>query len=188
MKKIIGIALAIVLLVFLQLQFDIFHLKPTALKIDKTANVVEEIKKISEFTTACFYEEQVMQEKHENEGLFAKITGDDEIVLITRGTVRAGFNLANMAESLKVMGDTIAFRLPQVQIFDVIINPSDYDVYVEKGSWTHEQTMALVTTAQNKVREDALANNIIETARNNGEKKLQQLFGSLGFNTILIEK
>ena len=188
MKKIIGIALAIVALVVLQLQFDIFHLKATSLKIDKTANVVEEIKKISEFTTACFYEEQVMQDKRVNEGLFATISGDDELVLITRGTVRAGFDLASVAETMRMRGDTVVLRLPEPKIFDVIINPSDYDVYVEKGSWSHEQTVALVAEAQNKVREDAIESGVLQMATENGEKKLRQLFGCFGFNTVLIER
>lgn len=180
--------MAIVALVVLQLQFDIFHLKATSLKIDKTANVVEEIKKISEFTTACFYEEQVMQDKRVNEGLFATISGDDELVLITRGTVRAGFDLASVAETMRMTGDTVVLRLPEPKIFDVIINPSDYDVYVEKGSWSHEQTVALVAEAQNKVREDAIESGVLQMATENGEKKLRQLFGCFGFNTVLIER
>ena len=33
------------------------------LKIDNTANVVEKIKSISEFTTACYYEEAVLKNR-----------------------------------------------------------------------------------------------------------------------------
>lgn len=35
---------------------------------------------------------------------------------------------------------------------------------------------------------NALANGIMKAATNNGEKKLHQLFGCFGFNTVLIEK
>ena len=65
---------------------------------------------------------------------------------------------------------------------------SDYDVYVEKGSWSHEQTVALVAEAQNKVREDAIKSGVLQMATENGEKKLRQLFGCFGFNTVLIER
>lgn len=69
MKKIVliiviaAVSLGIILSVFV---FDPFKLNinffGNALSIEKTANVITEIKKISEFTTACFYEDKIVQE------------------------------------------------------------------------------------------------------------------------------
>ena len=84
--------------------WNINFLGISELKIDDTANVVEKIKKISEFTTACYYEEFVLKEekkeasKLEGVAKFVKVQADstlNEIVILSKGTVRAGYNLSN---------------------------------------------------------------------------------------------
>ena len=64
-RVVIGIAIAIAALVavdgFIN-NFSIFKgVFKHELSIDKTANVVTQIKKISEFTSACYYEELVVR-------------------------------------------------------------------------------------------------------------------------------
>ena len=67
MKKVTGIIIAVVAIVilaggaFVLYKLGVFG-KKDELSIDKTANVVTEIKKISEFTSACYYEEIILQE------------------------------------------------------------------------------------------------------------------------------
>ena len=55
------------------------------LKIDQTASIVEEVKKISEFTSVKFYEELVIDEKKASKwvdnkagNLLSKLTGKDK--------------------------------------------------------------------------------------------------------------
>ena len=171
------------------------------LSIERTANIVEDVRQLAQFTTACFYQESVVRQTKQAEWSNG-ITGDalrailgknntattDELVLITRGSVRAGFNMAQITDdNIKVLSDTIIIKLPQPEVFDVIINPSDYDVFIENGTWTHEQLAEIVTNAQNQMRSEAIANGIYKQARESGEAKLQQLFHILGFNTVIVE-
>ena len=56
-KLIIGIVIGVVVLAaagFAMFKLGVFDKKGNELAIDDTANVVTEIKKISEFTSACF--------------------------------------------------------------------------------------------------------------------------------------
>lgn len=69
MKKTVKIILGTVILLivlaaiaFFAMKKGLFDLNGDELKIDETANVVTEIKKISEFTSACFYEEIILRE------------------------------------------------------------------------------------------------------------------------------
>lgn len=64
------------------------------LKIDKTANVVEDIKKIGEFYSTCYYEELVIKDSKSSEfnksyiGDLLKTDFKDEIVIIANGKVK----------------------------------------------------------------------------------------------------
>jgi hypothetical protein len=84
------------------------HIKESdALKISDTPNVVEKIKQISEFTTYTYIEEFVIHDQKAEakdasaiRTLFNKEAVADtlrsEIVIITRGVVRAGYDLAKI--------------------------------------------------------------------------------------------
>ena len=71
--------------------------------IDNTANVVEKIRKISEFTTACYYEEAVLKNSKVEAGeqnrlmSFANIEADSvfsEVVILAKGRVVATQSLS----------------------------------------------------------------------------------------------
>lgn len=164
--------------------FD-FGRKP--LTIEKTANVITEIKKIGEFTTACFYEEIAVQdarvdtvtilglERHKNH----------EIVLIGKGKVRAGFDLAKIQESdMKVHGDTLDLALPHAEIFDIILNPSDFDIEYESGDWDNENTKPAKAAARKQLEEDALAGGLLQKAEASGLGRLKNLFTAFGYSEV----
>jgi hypothetical protein len=158
-------------------------------KIEDTANIVEEVKKISEFTTACFYEESVIHgsktttKKH----WYGKNidTIKHEIVLTAKCKVRAGFDLSMLGENdLVVKGDTVSIKLPVPKIFDVISNPSDYKTFEETGDWGHEEIVAMQSERKEKVLENALEHNILEKANQIGKGRIVTLFQGLGFNVV----
>ena len=160
------------------------------LKIDNTANVVEKIKEISEFTTACYYEEAVLKDRkvEKNEGGFLGLVDTEtskEIVIIAKGKVRAGFDLSKVTEDKMIIkSDTICITLPEPQIFDVIINPSDYEMYVEEGKWSHEEVTALQTNYRTQLLAKANDAGILNKAKEAGKKRLESLFQTFGFSVV----
>ena len=77
---------------------------------------------------------------------------DDHLVLIAKGTVRAGVDLMDMTEEdIRFVGDTAYIRLPVPQYLDVIVNPSDFEVFAETGKWTHEEVTSLQSTARQRL-------------------------------------
>lgn len=160
------------------------------LKIDNTANVVEKIKEISEFTTACYYEEAVLKdskvEKHEG-GFLGLVDTETskEIVIIAKGKVRAGFDLSKVTEDkINIKNDTIGITLPEPEIFDVIINPSDYEMYIEEGKWSHEEVTALQTNYRAQLLAKAQERGILNKAKEATKKRLESLFMTFGFTVV----
>ena len=163
--------------------------KPT---IAETKNVVEHVREISEFTTACYYEEFVVHETKMvvKESLlgFHKEQPDstqNELVLLLKGIARAGFDLSKLTEGdLVAHSDTLAINLPAPELFDVIINPSDYEVFVEKGKWSHEEIQAFQVQAKEQLRTHALEEDIIGKAKTEGKERLANLFKTFGYKIV----
>ena len=178
----------------------IIDLKGSKLGIDATANVVTEMKKISEFTSACFYEEIVLQEKKTKDiadnavgnkiaGLMGKKGGlvNDELVIVASGKVRAGFRLNNLdANHVSIIGDTLTVNLPKAEIFDVIVNPSGFDIYIEDGTWDHEQVTTVENKAVGQIKADAERDGILDKATKSGVKKLTEMFKTFGFPVVKV--
>lgn len=157
--------------------------------IEDTANVVEEVKKISEFTTACYYEESVIK----NEKITTKAqwfgneldTVKNSVVLTVMCKVRAGFDLSELSgNDLVVRGDTVDIKLPAPKIFDVISNPSDYRIFEETGKWQHEEIVAMQKEGKERMLQNALDHKILEKANTIGKERIETLFATFGFNVV----
>lgn len=173
----------------------LFDFLKRELSIEKTANVVEEVKKIGEFTTACYYEEVPLRDIRidtiKREGLFGigagKTFKENEIVLIGKGRVRAGFDLAKVKDGdMNVHGDTLEMKLPRAELFDIIMNPSDFTTEYESGTWSHELTKPIKERAKADLEKNAIDYGILQKAEESGLKRLEMLFKTFGFNTVLL--
>lgn len=162
-----------------------FGRKP--LTIEKTANVVDEIKKIGEFTTACYYEEIAMHDTRIDTTSILGITHhkSNEIVLVGKGIVRVGFNLAKITEeALNAHEDTLEIRLPDVEVFDVILNPSDFSIEYEDGTWDNEMLKPIKAEAKKQLEANAIASGILKRANESGRKHIKSMFATFGYNEV----
>ena len=168
------------------------------LKIMDTATVVTEIKKISEFTTYTYIDELIIHEKKteekENQGHLFGIgkknvpdTLRSEIVMIVSGVTRAGYDLGKVSENdIRISGDTISVNLPAVEIFDVIVNPSDTKMFVEEGKWSHREVRQMQVNCRNQMHQNALDRGILNKANEVGKEKVENLFKTLGFKAVIV--
>ena len=133
-----------------------------ALTIQDTPVIITKIRSLGELTTACYYDEMVLSQTKQNafsssalgslarEGLGKDV--DDHLVLIAKGTVRAGVDLMEMTEQdIRFVGDTAYIRLPAPKYLDVIVNPSGFEVFAETGKWSHEEVTGLQDTARQRL-------------------------------------
>jgi len=280
LKAIVGIAIALAALLAIDgllNKFSIFKgVFKHELSIDKTANVITRIKKISEFTTACYYEEFVLQRDKYNYterkvynasssaenrdaikasagSAWEKVKGATEkavntvkenndtttkgklsslakaakvaaktsgsavaemansaapelvnlaqkddvvvdstkvgtIVFIVKSKVRAGFDLSQLGEEdVVVKGDTLSIKLPEAEIFDIIVYPSDWEMFYREGDWEDAEIRAIQSKAKDAIREDAIAYGLLEKAESCGKEELVSLFKTFGFSNVVIE-
>ena len=54
-------------------------------------------------------------------------------------------------EDIRFVKDTVFIQLPEAQYLDVIINPSDFEVFAESGSWNHAQVTYLQDAARERL-------------------------------------
>ena len=220
-KAIVIGAIAVAVVVFSSVfVFDPFHfglsLFKHELKIDKTSNVISQIKKISQFTTACFYEEKVLRhdkyKQIEKKVYTQKMTAIDRakgligvadkpeyttvadssingtIVFIVKTKVLAGFNLGKISENdLRISGDTLSVKLPEAEIFDIIVNPTDWEIFHRDGGWEDSELRAIQANAKEEIRKDALQYGLIDKATSFGHESLASLFKSFGFSEVIIQ-
>ena len=132
------------------------------LTIDDTPVIVTKIRSLGQLTTACYYDEMVLTRSKQNSfsasplGSLARDSFgkdvDDHLVIIAKGTVRAGVDLMDMTEEdIRFAGDTAWIRLPAPQYLDIIVNPSDFEVFAETGKWTHGEVTDLQDSARKRL-------------------------------------
>lgn len=182
----------IILLILLIVIFVIFKCsieqkkKANGLQIEKTDNVITQIKAINEFVTANYYEELALHFSKKSTKLLDR--SRDEIVMIAKGQVRAGFNMSKIKENdIEIHSDTIMLILPQAEILDVIINPSDFEIYVEDGKWSKNQIDQIKLIAKKRIREHAIQEGILTKATIIAQRKLKEILQASGFNVITIQ-
>ena len=164
------------------------------LTIDDTPVIVTKIRSLGELTTACYYDELVLSQTKPNafsstalgslaEGLGKDV--DDHLVLIAKGTVRAGLDLMEMTEEdIRFVGDTAYIRLPAPQYLDVIVNPSDFEVFAETGKWTHEEISGLQETARTRLLMGADHYGLKSRAYAGAMDAVTELLAASGFSYI----
>ena len=112
---------------------------------------------------------------------------NDELVIVASGKVRAGFRLNNLdANHVSIIGDTLTVDLPKAEIFDVIVNPSGFDIYIEDGTWDHEQVTTVENKAVGQIKADAERDGILDKATKSGVKKLTEMFKTFGFPVVKV--
>ena len=109
----------------------------------------------------------------------------NEIVLVGKGIVRVGFNLAKITEeALNAHEDTLEIRLPDVEVFDVILNPSDFSIEYEDGTWDNEMLKPIKAEAKKQLEANAIASGILKRANESGRKHIKSMFATFGYNEV----
>lgn len=160
------------------------------LKIRDTRTLVTRVRSLSSLVTACYYGEvvQTARKQRSMNAFGASLPlPEDEICIISRGKARAGIDLSKLDDdALMLSGDTVWVRLPEPEIFEVILNPSDYEIFVEEGKWSHEEVVAIERRARDVIRRDALAAGLPAKARESALQQLDRLLRAFGFKEVIL--
>ena len=186
------LAAAVVLALLTFLLLNVKKQREERLQIERTELLVDQVRRIGELSSAGFYEELVLTDRDESvlaelkraTGL-NRLTGNDDFVIICKGRVRAGFDLTKVQETdFSTSGDTLRLTLPPVEILDVVINPTDYELFA--GHRSHEETIGIVLLAKQRLRSDAVRSGILDQAERSAAGTLRRFFSAMGYREVVV--
>lgn len=176
---------------------DVFGAKPVA--IDETPVLIKDIKSIGQLITYSFYDEVVADSAVVTRGsafinAFNRLAplpllpqADKELVLIGRGKVLAGTDLSLLSDTgIVIKNDTITLILPKPQIFTTILNPGNFEIFIEEGNWTNEEVMLVKLEAQRKIEAHALQQNILEKAGAKAKAVTKGFLENMGYKNVIV--
>ena len=201
-RNYILIILSIVAVIFLLQKLKIIPgfkdlFMPKDVLIENTPILIREIKEMAEMITVTAYDEVVVDTARAGSlDVVKALTGVsfsplspayDRLVIVARGKVMAGTNLKLMSENnIAVTGDSVSIILPQAQILDVIINPSDYSTFTEIGTWTNDAVTRLKQRAGLKMQQRAIQKNILIIAENRSRMIMENFLKTAGFTKVYV--
>jgi hypothetical protein len=202
MRKFRKIIIAVLIIVFGYWWFtkmvvpsmkNMFASKPIV--IDETPILIKEIKSIGQLITYSLSDEVVADTTIVTRGsafvnAFNKFvpvlpSADKQLVLIGRGKILVGTNLALLTDSsVSIKNDTVSIHLPKIDILDVILNPSDFETFVERGQWSNEEVILVKAKARRKMIEHALQQNIFPKADAKAKAIMESFLRNLGYKEV----
>ena len=199
LKNVLFIA-AFILLVFFVFQKinilpslkDIFTSKP--LSIEETPVLIKEINTLAQLMTITYFDEVVMDTVKLGIGIpsLVPIIGGsilspalDKLVIIGRGKVIAGTDLKKMQlQDISQTGDSINIKIPSSTILETILNPSDFETFIEKGSWSEAAVIRLKVKIRNEMKDRAMKQNILRRSDERSKNILESFLKNIGFKKV----
>ncbi|HTB53105.1 MAG TPA: DUF4230 domain-containing protein [Ferruginibacter sp.] len=166
---------------------DMFSSRP--ILIDNTPILVKEINNLSQLITITSYNEVVIDSIKKDKPIFTiPILMDDEIVLIGKGKVLAGVDLAKLqTKDIYTNEDSISITLPKSEILQVITNPSDFETFNEKGNWSDNDVTAVKIKLRDKIISAAIQQNILQKSAAIANVMMENFLRSVGFKKVTVQ-
>jgi len=199
LQKYLVILVAVLLIIFLFQKInwipgfkDIFHSKP--ITIEETPVIIQQINSLAQLITVTFTDEVVMDTAKIGNGLPSLLPtaigtvltpGLDKLVIIGRGKVLVGTDLKGLQQKdIYTVGDSIHVVLPRAKILQTILNPSDFETFIEDGTWSEQAVTALKIKIRNQINEHAVQQNILQQADARSENIIETFLKNTGFKKV----
>lgn len=193
MKRRLSISLALVVLFLAGLYFGaklprLFGSKGATRTYD-TPVLLEQVQTLSELVTVKYVVEKVEIWEDPPSGWRQFVAGDNRILLLARGVVKAGVDFRQMKPGdLKVQGKTIWINLPSARITDAYLDDKETKV-IERTtgflrSFDKDLEQNVRRTAVEDMRQSALRGGIVRDANDRARTQLASFFHLLGFERV----
>lgn len=152
----------------------------------KTSFVLVEIRKISELTTATYYEEHFIEKTKEVSHVWGLYSTTERLAVVVKGTVKFGYDLSTITERDITIGKDgeLNIKLPDAKILNTIINDKDIIYGGNNDAFNKDDLNTVYIQAEEQLVEHAIKEGLYKKATDQGEKELTKLFNVLGFKEI----
>jgi hypothetical protein len=168
-------------------------------KLKESALIIEESKKIAKLFTMSYYTEVVIDTNKvfydTSSSYISNLFSDEnkvnidstiyELTIIANGTAYAGNDLSAISKSdIKITDSSCTIDIQNSKIISTVINPSNFNIFIDEGEWKPEEVQKIKSFAVKKVNSYALNSNILEKANKRTEKLIVGFIKSLGFDVV----
>lgn len=173
----------------------LFTSKPVV--IDETPVILKEIKSIGQLITYTSTDEVVADTTILTRGsafvnAFNRLSpipflppADKQLVLIGKGRVLAGVDLSLLPDnSITVDKDTVSIILPKASIIETVVNPSDFEVFLERGQLTNQEETLVKLQVRRKLEARALQQDILKKADAKAKAVVKNFLESMGYGKV----
>ena len=154
-----------------------------------TPVLLEQVQTLSELVTVKYVVEKVEIWDDPPSGWRQFVAGDNRILLLARGVVKAGVDFKQLKPSdLKVNGKTLWINLPPARITDAYLDDKETKVIERSTGFLRsfdkdlEQNVRL--TAVNDMRTASLRGGIVNDANERARTELAGFFHAMGFERV----
>ena len=172
-------------------------LAPKAVQIDETATIVKDIQPLAQLVTLSAYNEIVVDSVVNLPGVTViqplmplivphMSSLNKAIVIIGKTVAHVGVDLRKItANDIRLSSDTVHLTLPPAQVLDVILNPSDVEIFIEKGSWSAETITGLKNRITALAVEQAVQKGLVEQSQRKIVEILTRFFEATGRKLVV---
>ena len=156
-----------------------------------TPAVVEKIRQLSRLETVDYSIDKIVEGSRQNPYLPNFLVGD-KLLLVAHGDVVAGVDLSQLqAADVTVDGSRVKVRLPQAQVLSTRLDNAHTRVYSRMTGLLVEADPNLESevrlTAEDQFTQAALADGVLDKARQNAQASVSALLRGLGFQQVNVE-
>jgi hypothetical protein len=158
--------------------------------MENTTDVVREIQTLSDLVTVKYVVEKVVILDAPPESTLGQfVQGDNRVLLLAHGIVKAGINLKDLAPGdVTVSGKTIRIKLPPAQITDAYLDDNQTQVIDWKQGFLRGFDKDLEQKARqmavDDIRRAARKDGILNEATERAELQLAVFFNKAGFERV----
>ena len=155
-----------------------------------TAAILQQVQNLSQLVTVKYVLQKAVGREEPAESTLGKLfTGQNRVVILAHGVVKAGVNLEKLQSAdLQVIDKKIILHLPPAQIFDTYLDDAKTEV-LERSTGLFrpfdkqlEQNVRAI--AVDDLHRAARNNGILKEAEDRAREQLRALFRQLGFELV----
>jgi len=164
--------------------------RPAGLQVIGTATIVQRVQTLADLVTVKYVlEKVVILEAPPQSTLGEYIQGDNRVMLLAHGIVKAGVNLQDItAADVQVSGKNIRVKLPMAHITDCYLDEQKTQVIDWKLGFLRAFDKDLEQTARRQAVEDirsgALASGILHDASERAQWQLAAFLHEAGYDQV----
>jgi hypothetical protein len=172
------------------LGLTVARLRSGGLRIENTTTVVQQVQTLSDLVTVKYVMQKVEIVDSPPESTLGQfIQGDNKVLLLAQGVVKAGIDLKKIApDDVAISGKALTITLPRPEITDAYLDDTQTKVIERTTGFLRSLDKDLEqTTRQNAVadiRRAALESGILNDANDRARTELRTFFQQAGYEPV----